>query len=119
MQKLSFSIASLSSFEDDFRNIQDRMKIYNSYTQNKDKINSNLEAVVSYKPDGVTFQNVSVGLDNVKLSAVSFSEIEIEQYYLNLKSSDKFENIKIQNVTINETNSSLNFTLTADVKIQI
>lgn len=118
MNETKNSIASLSSFESDFRDIQNRLQIFNDYTQNNTKINSNLETLISYKPDGISFKTASVSLDNLTITAVSASEIEIEQYYLNLKSSNKFKNIKIQDISVNKENSSLNFTLSAEINIE-
>ena len=113
------TIVSLEPFEENFKDVQNRLQIFDSYIQNKDKINSSLKTVVSYKPQGVSFQEINAGLDQISINATAVSEIQIQQYYVNLKASNKFENIRLSNISINKENSSLNFALTADVKTEI
>ena len=112
-------IESLSSFEDDFKDVQNRLSIYNSYKENKGKINSDIKTIISYKPGGIYFESIHADLNNISISAVSPSEIEIQQYMINLRSSDSFENIKFRSITFDNKNQNMRFLISVDVKREI
>jgi len=116
MKEAKDVISSLSSFESEFKDIQNRLVIFDSYKENKGKINSNLKTIISYKPQGINFQSINVGFDKITIAAVSVSEIEIEQYYVNLKASGKFESVNLENISLTKDNSSISFSMTANLK---
>lgn len=116
MKEAKDVISSLSSFESDFKDIQNRLVIFDSYKENEGKINSNLKTMVSYKPQGINFQSINVDIDKITIAAVSVSEIEVEQYYVNLKASGKFESVDLENISLTKDNSSVNFSITAIMK---
>ncbi len=112
-------IESLSSFENDFKDVQNRLVIYNSYKENKGKINTDIKTIISYKPEGIYFESIHADINKISISAISPSEIEIEQYLVNLKSSNNFENIKFGGITFDKDRSNMKFSINVDVKREI
>lgn len=112
-------ITSLSTFEEDFKDIQNRLMVFDSYKENEGIINENIKTFISYKPDGIIFESISADLDKVVVVANSVSEIELQQYLINLKSEDNFENIKLSGVTMEKYGFALRFTITASVKREL
>jgi Tfp pilus assembly protein PilN len=119
MKEAKSVISSLSSFENDFKDIQSRLAIFDSYKENKGKINSDVKTAVSYKPDGIYFESINADLNKISISAISRSEIEIQQYMVNLKSSNKFENVNLGNVALDQFGSSFIFSISIDIKREI
>jgi Tfp pilus assembly protein PilN len=112
-------ILSLSDFEKNFKDTQERLNVFNSYKIDKGIINSNLKKIVSYKPAGIYFKSVVVNLTGVNIDAVAIDEVAIQQYLVNLKASPEFENVSLMGISVSEENSVLNFTIHADVKPNI
>ncbi len=119
MKEAKSAISSLSSFEDNFKDIQNRLSIFNSYKENKDKINTSIKTIISYKPEGISLESIHADLDKITLSATSLSEIEIQQYVVNLKSSNSFENVKLGNIALGKYGSAIGFSISVDVKREI
>lgn len=112
-------ITSLSTFEEDFKDVQNRLVVFDSYKENEGVINDNIRSFISYKPSGVSFESISADLDKVVVVANSVSEIELQQFLVNLKSEDMFENIKLSGVTMEKYGSTIKFTITAGIKREI
>lgn len=119
MKEAKSVISSLSSFEEDFKDVQNRLTIFNSYKEDNGKINSVVKTMVSYKPDGVFFESINADAGKIAVSAIAKSEIEIQQYMVNLKSSSAFENVTLSNVALEKGSSSIKFSISVDVKREI
>lgn len=112
-------ITSLSAFEQDFRDVQNRLNVFDSYKKDKGKITSNIKGFVSYKPQGVYFNSIDADLKSISITGTSINEVGIQQYLVNLKASGDYENVSVSNIVVSENNSSLNFSLKVDLKSQI
>lgn len=116
MKEAKAVISSLSSFESDFKDTQNRLAIFNSFKENKGKIYSNVKIFVSYKPQGVYFETIHADLQKITISAVSSNETEIQQYVINLKASKKFDNVSLGNIALKKDSTIFGFSISADIK---
>jgi Tfp pilus assembly protein PilN len=116
MREAKAVISSLSSFENDFKDVQNRLAIFNSFKENKGEIYSSVKTFVSYKPQGIYFETIHADLQKITISAVSSNEMEIQQYVINLKSSDKFENVILGNIALKKDSTIFGFSINANIK---
>ena len=112
-------IQSLSGFERDFKVVQNTLVMFDTYKENKGKIYTGIKTLVSFKPLGINFKSLTVDMETVNITAQSISEVEIQQYLLNLKSSGAFENIMLSNLSLSKENSIIDFSLSANIKNEI
>lgn len=119
MSDAKSEILALSEFEKDFKDIQGRLSVFDSYKTNNGRLNSSLKTVVSYKPQGIKFESVTVDFEKVSIQAVSVNEVEIQRYLANLKSSGKFDTVSIGNLALTKENSYFTFTVDATFRKEI
>lgn len=111
-------ILSLSEFEKDFKGTQEKLKVYETYKQGKGVLLKGVDEMVAYKPIDVFFTNVSSDYQKVTVKAITPSENAILQYVENLKSSELFEEVKIQDLSVSESESLFKFTISSYYKKQ-
>jgi hypothetical protein len=102
-------IESFQDFEKEFKNVQERLAIYNLYSKDKGKIIEAVNSVISSKPPEVTFSSITAGENDIRISAKSVSELGIQQFIVNLNSNENIENTSLGNISASEGGSSLMF----------
>ena len=93
-------IQSQSEFEKRFRNIQNRLSIYDSITQKRLNFTNTVNKIASVTPLDVFLKSMSENSDSVSLNGLSPSEISIAQFIFNLESSDNFKEVNLSDVKI-------------------
>lgn len=119
MKQAKSVISSLSEFEKDFKDTQNRLSVFDFYKKDKGKISANIKNIIAYKPPGVYFKTISSDLLRINISATSIDEVGIQQYLVNLKASSNYEKVSLNNISVSKDNSSLDFSLTVDLKTQL
>ncbi|HLE49252.1 MAG TPA: PilN domain-containing protein [Patescibacteria group bacterium] len=109
-------ILSLSDFEKDFKGTQEKLAIYDLYKQGKGFLLDGIIEAVAYKPDEVFFESVDSNSEKVTVKGVSISETGIHQYLANLKSSDKFESVKLDALAVDENQTFFRFSIVSYYK---
>ncbi len=109
-------ISSLSEFETDFKDIQNRLLAYETHKKESGLILSNIENFAAYKPPGVRFNNINAKIDYIDLDAVAAVETQIQQYWLNLKESRNYENVNISSIGASKEDGGFDFLISANVK---
>jgi Tfp pilus assembly protein PilN len=109
-------IESYQDFEKEFKGIQKRLKIYNAYTQDRDKVMDAISAVITSKPPEITYSTITADETGMKISAKSVSEIGIQQFLVNLKTNEKIENVSLGNISTNEEEYAYTFDVTLTYK---
>lgn len=104
-------IASYEDFETDFRQIQQRIRIFSELTNNA-TLSSFVTKSVNLLPEDVKLLAVSHVDDSLQIKAASASERSIVQYITNLLNDPAFREVKVTNaVTSSENQSIIVFTL--------
>ena len=116
MKEAKAVISSLSTFESNFKDVQNRLVVFNSFKENKGKIYSNVKTFISYKPQGVYFESLNADLNKITVTASASNEMDIQQYLVNLKSSNKFNNISLGNIALKKDSTILGFSISAETK---
>jgi Tfp pilus assembly protein PilN len=105
-------IESYQDFENEFKSVQKRLKIYNTYTQNRGKIADLISAVITSKPPEITYSTITADETGMKIGAKSLSEIGIQQFLVNLKANKKFASVSLGNISTNEGEYAYTFDVT-------
>src|SRR3972149_12172797 len=116
MKENKVVISSLSSFEENFKDIQNRLDIFNSYKANEGEIISEIKEITTYKPQGVYFLSIDANLEKISISAISVSEIELQQFFVNLKSGSSYEKVGLGDILLAKENSTINYNICDLVK---
>jgi hypothetical protein len=102
-------IESFRDFEKEFKNIQEKLNIYTIYAKDQGLITETVKSIVSNKPSEVTFSSITASESEIKVGAKSVSELGIQQFLVNLKANDKFEGVRLGDVTSSEEGSAFSF----------
>lgn len=101
----SAQIDSQSDFEKNFRNLQDRLSVFNDYTKNTGTSDL-LTKVDSKVPQNVTLQSLSFQDGSIQVKGSAGSEIDISQFISNLKAEKSFKNVTLGQVGTSDSNQS-------------
>jgi hypothetical protein len=107
-------ITSLSGFEQEFKDVQWRLSIDNSYISSKGQIISALNSILQDKPPAITFSYIIADTASISIQAKSPSEIDIQQFYTNLKADKNLNEVLIN--TIQSSKDENNFILDLSIK---
>lgn len=116
IRQKSAVITASADFEKKFRDIQQRLKIFDTVTGNVGTVSQYLEGLTTYIPIDVTFSSFQFSAGSLQLRGVSASEIGIAQFIANLQGSKIFTNISLSSIGTNpQNNSQLTFGLKLDL----
>lgn len=109
-------ITSEADFEKEFKDIQNRLIIYNAYSTDKGKIVDSINSIIASKPPEIIFSSLKLDPAGASIQAESPSEISIQQFFVNLKSNGKFDEVSIGSVSSSKDDSTLIFNITVSYK---
>jgi Tfp pilus assembly protein PilN len=116
IRQKSAVISASADFEKQFRDIQNRLKIFDTVTGNVGTVSQYLEGLSSYIPIDVTLSSFQFSSGSLQLRGNSASEIGIAQFIANLQGSKIFTNIALSSIGTNpQNNSQLTFGLKIDL----
>jgi Tfp pilus assembly protein PilN len=104
-------IESYQNFENQFKNLQQRLVIYNAYAESEGKIIDAINSVITSKPPEVTYTSIGADENQITISAKSVSEIGIQQFLVNLKANEKIESVKLGDISASEEGSVFTFNI--------
>ena len=115
-QKQRILIAA-RDFEVRFKDIQQRLEVYNSF-QNKTASKTDLLArTSSYTPTDVILTRYKVEGDKIEITAVTPNEKSIQQFVINLDNDEALNDVGLSKLSTSSDNSSLLvFTIEARLK---
>lgn len=111
-------IASYEDLEEDFRNAQLKLSIFENLTGNSSKTSAFLEEISSKLPNDIQLYRLSFNNDNtMNVEAASISEQSISQLIKALENSQLLENVTLVSIESKADSIFLFFTLRADITI--
>ncbi len=113
-------ILSSSIFEKEFKNVQKRLTIFSSLTNEERPKTRLLEAISQVIPPEVYLQTTSFSENQVTLSGYAITERDIAQFMVNLESGGNFEEVALTKVDtdLNEL-GLIGFSLTLSTSNQV
>lgn len=116
IRQKSAVISASADFEKEFRDIQKRLKIFDTVTGNVNIVSQYLEGLITYVPIDVTLSSFQFSGGSLQLRGISASEIGIAQFMANLQNNKIFTNISLSSIGTNpQNNSQLTFGLKLDL----
>lgn len=112
-------ISSSGAFEDEFRDVQNRLIVYENFSKNKEVVQEKLESIRINIPEDVLTESILFETDKIQITGRSASEQSIQQYIVNLEESGLFENVMLSNVGARENDTALLFTIIIPVEGKI
>lgn len=98
--------ASLA-FEKEFKDIQNRIEIFSNISSQA-KVSEQLEVITKLLPPDIFLENINFSGQNKNIIVgLSANEVSVQQFIVNLKSSDIFENVSLGKLSSYKNNSEL------------
>jgi len=108
-------ISATLDFEKKFKDIQEKLNIYDQLTRAEVIPSALISTVASYLPPEAFLSTLNMTERQIQIKGRSFTERAIAQFIANLESSEKFSKVSLTQVGTDEQNISLmvfNITLT-------
>jgi Tfp pilus assembly protein PilN len=102
----SAQVMAQSDFEQEFRSIQARLKIFDDMDKNR-KASETLTKITSKTPSDISLSTVSFQDELAQVKGVATSELSIAQFVANLSADDFFKEVSLGQVSQSEDNPSL------------
>ena len=100
-------IKAYSNFEETYRAVQNRLKIFQALASDEKFFSTNLNLISSYMPPDVFVSSYSASGNTITLAGLSPSEQSIAQYIANLENNQNVANVELTQVDVGEKNEGL------------
>jgi Tfp pilus assembly protein PilN len=109
-------IAASTQFENEFKDVQKRLKIFSAITTQTFSSSLTLKELSTLLPPDTYISSLSFQEINVQIKGVSLSEIGVSQFIANLEANSKFKNVTLQSVNSGtQDKSQIIFTISVDL----
>lgn len=109
-------VAYLKDNEETFRNIQNRIGFAGKFGKLADSRVNLLGDVASFAPTGLTFNNISVQEDRIRINANTGSVSSLSEFVKNLKSYSKVASVIVEKIENKPSSASIILSITAVLK---
>lgn len=108
-----------NDFVNEFKSIQNRLRIYKSLSDEEGKIKKTMDTVTSYLPDDLFLTAITIDSGQVTIEGSTSNEVSIQQLAVNLQETNNFTNMGIDEIATNSRDPSLlDFSIVADINIK-
>jgi Tfp pilus assembly protein PilN len=105
-------LTASQDFEKEFRETQNRLKIFSELTKNQGVYADTLNTLVSYLPSDLYLTTVTYEKNSIQIEGSTSNEVSVQQLIANLSSTDKFTDISLVEFATDSKDSYLfNFKL--------
>jgi len=116
LQQKTAVIEASGKFEKDFRDIQNRLRMFSNLTAKASIPSDVLDNISVNIPDDMLLTSVRIGEKSTEIEGISPSEKKIQQFVTNLMNDKDFENVQIREVSTDKQGLSL---LTFKISVEI
>lgn len=102
MKQKKAQIEAFSSFEEQFRAVQERLKIFQALASEEKYYSGNLNLISSYLPQDVFVTSLTASANEILITGISPAEQSIAQFIVNLEASSNIENVYLTQVDTGE-----------------
>ena len=115
-QKQAVIISTLD-FEKEYIITQNKLKVFENVLAGEIHASNILKNITESVPNGISLTSLNFGNSLLTINGNSISEIEIQQFIVNLKSHPNFKKISIVNIALDPRTANLiNFQLKVDTQ---
>jgi Tfp pilus assembly protein PilN len=107
IKQKSAVIASQSEFEQEFRDLQKRIKVFSGITGIEKLPSQYLNTLVSYMPNDIRLDSISQSGDTFQIKGNSFNEVSISQFLVNLDKSGQYDKVQVSNLDSDQEEGGL------------
>jgi Tfp pilus assembly protein PilN len=100
-------IQAYSTFEQQYKAIQNRLKIFQALATDNKFFSSSLNTISSYMPPDVFISTYTASGNSITLSGLSPSEQSIAQFIANLENNQNITDVQLTQVDVSEKNEGL------------
>lgn len=112
-------VAYLKDNEQTYRNLQNRLLLAADFSkQGTDKV-SILKQIIGLAPGGITFNNITLQKDRVRIDANSTSVSSLSNFVTSLKNYSRVSSVIIEKIENRSSSASINVSITALLKQQL
>ena len=116
LQQKKAIIEASGKFEKDFRDIQNRLRMFSSLTAKASAPSDVLDNISANIPPDMLLTSVRIGEKSTEIEGMSPGEKKIQQFVTNLINDEGFENVQIKEVSTDQQGLSL---LTFKISVEI
>ncbi len=116
IQQKQAVLTSYSRFESDFKNAQKRLEIFSGLSADQRITSDAINEVSSRVPAGVYLTKASLHQRDITIEGLSPNETGIQQYIVNLQSSEYFNNIELSDISIDKESGFLFYKFSTELK---
>lgn len=116
IKQKSFIIKNFKSYEDSFRNLQERLALAKTYEELSTKNLTIFTDIIELGRGKVTFRNLSVSTETIKIEAQAPSSTALSQFTSALRQYPHIASVSVDNVENSATNARIIVSITALMK---
>ena len=109
-------IASYSTFENQFRATQNKLKIYTTFSSDKEKVSPIVTSITALVPDDIILQEINLVGNKVLITALTQNENSAARFVKSLNSSTFISNAFVSSVESKSGNTAITINITATLK---
>jgi hypothetical protein len=116
IKQKSFIVKNFKTYEDSFRNLQERLALAKTYDEAGKKNLTIFTDITELGRGKVSFRNLLVSVDIIKIEAQAPSTAALSQFTNSLKTYPKIQSVSIDNVENSTANARITVSITAVVQ---
>ena len=107
IKQKSAVIAASADFEEDFRDTQQRLKIYSGMVENEHLASDSIKKIVENMPNDVVLESINLNNEGTTLNGIAANERSVQQFVINMEENANLGEVSVQSLSINKQNESL------------
>lgn len=108
-------IASYSGFEKQFRSVQDKLKIFNSFNSSNQKVTPIIQKISTIIPADITLTSLAIDKSKITIIASTQNEASAVNFVASLNNSGVISAASVSSIESRAGNENITFTVTAVV----
>jgi Tfp pilus assembly protein PilN len=109
LQQKQAVLAASQEFEMNFKDVQNRLKIYSALTKNQSSYSEILSTITEYLPSDMILTKFSVKDENIEIVTTSSNERSVEQFVVNLATMTQIEDVGLIGISTEPDNPTILF----------
>ncbi len=109
-------VASYATFENDFRDAQQKIIIFNNFANENEKTSPIIKEISGKLPTDITLTDISINNEKVEITAETQNESSASNFITSLSSSNLLKNVNLESIESKETGTNLSFIIKATIK---
>lgn len=104
------------TFENDFKSVQTRLATYKNINSSNFKSSNQIEEISKFLPEDTVLTNLALNENNIEIKGKAFTEQGLAIFLKGLKSSSKYTNIRLEDISVTTGENTFDYLVRADYK---